>query len=91
MSIESAAYWSISEQEVLDQLGTTSHGLSDTESRQRLGLRANQDLENRQASNWSIFVSQFNNPIILLLFLSAVLSWLLDDGTNALIIFLILG
>ncbi len=91
MSIESAAYWSTSEQEVLDQLGTTLNGLSDTESRQRLGLRANQDLENRQASNWSIFVSQFNNPIILLLFLSAVLSWLLDDGTNALIIFLILG
>lgn len=91
MKIESTPFWSGSEEEILNALRSTQAGLSTAESEQRQRLAANESLANRGKSSWSILASQFNNPIILLLFVSAVLSWLLDDATNAIIILTILG
>lgn len=88
---ESPPYWCISEEDILSSLNSSVNGLSAAESRHRLSLRGKEEIANRERSSWSILASQFNNPIILLLFVSAVLSWLLDDATNAIIILTILG
>ena len=91
MKTESTPFWSASEDEILKSLGSSTVGLSHVESKNRLSLAADELLETRAKFSWSILASQFNSPIILLLFVSAVLSWLLDDATNAIIILTILG
>lgn len=90
MKAESTPYWSVSQEAVLSMLNSSMQGLTTFESRNRLKLVTDEALENRQRSSWSILASQFNNPVIVLLFVSAVLSWMLDDATNAIIILTIL-
>ncbi len=83
------AFWSIETDPLLEQLGTSAHGLTLPEAKQRLA-RASR-LKPHRASAWSLLWDQFKSPIILLLFCSAVLSlWLLDDPVNGLIIVFIL-
>lgn len=91
MKLELTPIWSVSEDDILELLHSSRDGLSDVESKSRLQLASGEALESRKQSSWSILISQFNNPIIILLFVSAVLSWMLDDATNALIILTILG
>lgn len=81
-------FWSIEVDRLLQQLGTTEQGLSQSEADARLAESTR--LKPRQASAWVLLWDQFKSPIIVLLFCSAVLSYGLDDKTNACIIFVIL-
>ncbi len=83
-----SAFWSIAADRLLQKLETTAEGLSQLEAEARLA-RANR-LRPRRQSPWSLLWDQFKSPIIVLLFCSAVLSYALDDKTNACIIFVIL-
>jgi Mg2+-importing ATPase len=83
-----SAFWSIEADGLLQSLETTAQGLSQLEAEARLA-RANR-LKPRRQSPWSLLWDQFKSPIIILLFCSAVLSYALDDRTNACIIFVIL-
>lgn len=83
-------YWSVPESQVLQSLETTPSGLSSSEVLHRQKKYSRQSLAGRRRSSFSIFAAQFNSPIILLLFASAVLSYLLEDQINAFIIGLIL-
>src|SRR6266446_9473577 len=83
-----SAFWSIEADRLLRELETTAEGLSQLEAEARLA-RANR-LQPRRHSVWSLLWDQFKSPIIILLFCSAVLSYALDDRTNAGIIFVIL-
>jgi P-type Mg2+ transporter len=87
---DSHRYWSVSESEILKALQTTVAGLTDHEARSRYALSSTSALKNDRRSSFAILASQFNNPIIWLLFVSAVLSYFLDDATNAEIIIVIL-
>lgn len=81
-------FWSIETDRLLQNLETTPEGLTQLQAEERLA-RAGK-LQPRRQSIWSLLWDQFKSPIIVLLFCSAILSYALDDRTNACIIFVIL-
>lgn len=85
-----SSYWEIPEDALLESIRSSTNGLSEIEARLRLAQSQTNLIENQPRSSWSILATQFNSPIILLLFVSAVLSYFLDDATNAFIILTIL-
>jgi Mg2+-importing ATPase len=85
---EGTPFWSIEIERLLQILETTADGLTQAEAEERLA-RASR-LQSRHHSVWSLLWDQFKSPIIVLLFCSAILSYALDDKTNACIIFVIL-
>lgn len=83
------SYWSQDQNLLLAQLQTSPQGLSKVEAGRRSALSV--QLKSHKTSAWQLLAEQFQSPIILLLFLSAVLSFtLLDDATNGVIILVIL-
>lgn len=90
MNADLTSYWSLHEDEVLRSVESSPNGLTEAESKHRQSINASFELESRKRSSILILFDQFNNPIILLLFVSAVLSYFLGDTTNAFTIGLIL-
>ncbi len=83
------AFWATESERLLEQLGTTPQGLSAAEAARRLAMAP--QLTSHKHSALSLLIDQFKSPIIILLFISAVLSFtLLDDATNGFIIMFIL-
>src|SRR5262245_20933400 len=80
--------WSIETDRLLNSLGTSEQGLTESAAQEQLARAV--PLRPRRQSAWSLLWDQFKSPIIILLFCSAVLSYVLDDRTNAGIIFVIL-
>ena len=72
---------------MLRQLATTKEGLSSEEARVRLGRYGANTLKTQRPSNaLALMLSQFRNPIVLLLLFATGLSFFLHDPVNALII-----
>ncbi len=65
-------------------------GLNKDEVRQRLKIYGYNTFKRKKLSNLRLFFSQFKNPFIYLLFITATLSYGLGETTDALIILLIL-
>lgn len=83
------AFWSVEADRLLEQLDTSPDGLTDVAAAERLGRTG--QLRKRRRPAWRLLVQQFQSPIMVLLFCSAVLSFtLIDDATNAVIILVIL-
>jgi Mg2+-importing ATPase len=89
MHADVPAFWSLSDEDLLATLASSTAGLSDAEAARRaasappqLGIRRSPDLE--------LFVRQFNSPILWLLMGAAVLSAGLGETTDAAIIAAIL-
>ena len=87
---DSHTFWSVSESGILKAPQTAVAGLTDHEARARYAISSTLALKKDRRSSFAILASQFNNPIIWLLFFSAVLSYFLDDATNCAIIIVIL-
>lgn len=86
---EVVAFWSIPTGQLLGQLQSSEKGLTQAAAAERLA-RA-RPLRAHKHSTWALLFSQFKNPIILLLFGSAVLSFSMPgEETNAWIIIFIL-
>ncbi|MEI8380121.1 MAG: magnesium-translocating P-type ATPase [Planctomycetota bacterium] len=82
-------FWSLPLDQLLGRLNSTEAGLSQRAAAER-SLEVRQ-LRSRKRSPWTLLLEQFKNPIILLLFCSAILSFTLpDERTNAWIIIFIL-
>lgn len=91
MGSEQQAFWSISADEQLRQLNTATSGLSESEAESRLKVYGpNTLLKKKESSALTLLLSQFKSPIILLLLFSAILSFYLSQGVQALIIVIIL-
>ncbi|MBS0603837.1 MAG: magnesium-translocating P-type ATPase [Verrucomicrobia bacterium] len=84
------AFWHLGEKELLEKLRSTSGGLSHAEAAHRL-KKVGRNLLASKAKHtlFSLFISQFKSPLILLLIAAAILSLSLRDKTDALIILLI--
>jgi Mg2+-importing ATPase len=77
---------------LLQQLGTTSEGLSQEEARQRLKTLGPNLLQGKpRAGARSLLLAQFKSPIILILIGAALLSFYLKDRPDAVIILIIVG
>lgn len=85
-----SSFWALSGEASLQQLGSSSQGLTEEEASRRLEANAGRRLGGRQRTTALVlFLSQFKSPIILLLVFAAGLSLFLGERVEALIIFLI--
>ena len=88
LTVES--FWSKSAEEIFQGLRSGPEGLSSEEARERLlehGM--NTIKETKETSSFVLLLSQFNNPIILILLFATALSVYVGEVTDALIIFTI--
>jgi Mg2+-importing ATPase len=84
------AFWSISLNEILQKLETKKEGLTGEEVQKRLTLYGSNLLKPKKRSDWfTLLISQFKSPIILILFFATGLSFFLHDKVDALIILVI--
>jgi Mg2+-importing ATPase len=78
------AFWSIPIAELLQQLQTTSQGLTNDEARQRfLRYGANLLKPKKRSNTLTLLLSQFKSPLILILIFAVGLSFFLRDPVNA--------
>lgn len=91
MSQESIPFYARPTADVLKELGTSQSGLSAAEAAARLAAAGSGLGKRGGHSVLRLFFSQFKSPIILILIFAAVLSFFLDDQTDAIIILVIVG
>lgn len=88
--VDLSSFWSLTEESLFGFLHSSPTGLSESESRSRLSQSEAETIEGQRRSSLSIVLAQLNNLIVLLLLVSAILSYFLDDSTNAFIILVII-
>ncbi|MFH1032354.1 MAG: calcium-translocating P-type ATPase, SERCA-type [Chloroflexota bacterium] len=77
-------------QEVLTTLNTSTAGLSQEEAKRRLGeFGPNELVEKKKISPWAIFLEQFKNFLIIILLVAVVLSAILGEVADAIVIAII--
>jgi Ca2+-transporting ATPase len=84
------AWYNLSVEETLNKLGSSASGLSNEEARRRLERYGpNELVRTRRKSPIVMFLSQFNNLLIMILIIAAALSAALDEWINAVVILII--
>jgi magnesium-transporting ATPase (P-type) len=90
LSMQNPSFWNTPAQQILEELQTTSQGLSSAEAAHRLAVHgANRIKSKRKSGTIALLMGQFKSPIILILIFAALLSIFLHDRTDALIILII--
>ncbi|HEX9251446.1 MAG TPA: HAD-IC family P-type ATPase, partial [Ignavibacteriaceae bacterium] len=86
-----SSFWSLSQEEILKELETNSNGISEDEAQKRIDQYGANRLKAKKKSNsFTLLISQFKSPIILILIFAAILSIFLGDTTDAYIILTII-
>lgn len=81
-------FWSEPLERLGERMNASTNGLTSAEARNRLSQYADARLVPRKKTRWTILLEQFQSPIIILLFASAMLSFLLDDRiSDAIMVF----
>ena len=78
-------------EQVLRRLDISADGLSDAQARERLAQYGPNAIHTHRVSAWAVLVRQLNNAVLILLAITAVLSYFLGDHNQALIIGVILA
>jgi P-type Mg2+ transporter len=87
MITKSELFWTLSSAETIKNLKTSSAGLTSSEAKSRLTFYGPNILKPKKKFGvFSIFISQFKSPIILILIFAAGLSFFLKDTSDATII-----
>ena len=76
--------------EVLRRLGSSADGLSGAQASERLAQYFLHAIHTHHVSAWAVLARQLNNAVLMLLAVTAVLSYFLGDDNQALIIGVIL-
>lgn len=85
------SFWTLNGDEAFLALHSTKNGLSDTEAAMRLKINGpNTIKQSSKVSGLLLFLLQFKSPLTILLMLAAILSIILGDNTDAIIIFIII-
>jgi Mg2+-importing ATPase len=83
-------FWSISVTEMLQKLNTKKEGLSSSDANIRLSQYGSNLIKPKKRTDvFTLLISQFKSPIILILFFATGLSFFLNDPVDAFIILLI--
>ena len=83
-------FWSIPSAEMLQRMESTADGLTSQEAQRRLALYGSNLLKPKKRSDtFTLLLSQFKSPIILILLFATGLSFFLHDHVNAVIILVI--
>ncbi len=84
-------FWTYESKDMLKKLNADENGLSGREAEKRIDEYGQNILEERRSSsNLEMFISQFKNPIIIILIFAAFLSIFLKDYTDGIIILIII-
>jgi Mg2+-importing ATPase len=84
-------YWETETEDLLQQLETSSSGLSEGEAEKRLSDFGHNILrKKKKKTRLFLFLSQFKSPIILILIFASIVSAVLRDFTNTAIILAII-
>ena len=84
-------FWSYDTKDILNSLDTCPEGLSSKEAKNRIDkLGENTIGKKKSASKLMIFISQFKNPITMILIFAAFLSIFLHDYSDGIIILIII-
>jgi len=84
-------YWETETGDLLQQLETSSSGLSEAEAEKRLSEFGHNILRKRKKkTRFSLFLNQFKSPIILILIFASIVSAVLRDFTDTAIIMAII-
>jgi Mg2+-importing ATPase len=78
-------------EQVLERLASSASGLSADEAAARLERYGPNAVRSHHTSAWTILARQFQNAVLILLIVTAVLSFFLGDRADAAIIGIILG
>ena len=84
--------WYKGKEEILKQLETSSKGITNSEANKRLkeeGL--NRIPTGKKNTIWNIIIEQLKNPIIFILFFSAIFSIITQSKADAIFIFVVIG
>ncbi len=73
-------------EETFKCLETSSHGLSNAEAKKRLSLFGKNVIKDEKISKFRIFLRQFNNILIYILFAASIISMLIGEWTDFLVI-----
>jgi len=85
-------YYNLSEKEVFSALSTSPNGLSESEAKKRLEKYGLNELkEKKKTSAFSIFLRQFNSFIVLILVAAVILSILVNEYIDAIVIAIVLA
>lgn len=91
MELQGRNFWSKEAVAVISELATAASGLDDAEAARRLEIFGPNTLKEKKShSTFSLFLSQFKSPIIIILICAALLSVSLGDSTDAVIIMCII-
>jgi len=92
MKIEISQPWNLSANQTLKDLGTSKSGLSHHEATKRLQIHGHNDIERvSRRSGFSIFLSQYKNPLILILIGVSITSFLIGDRLGSGIILVMIA
>ncbi len=87
MSRQPPGFWSVPAAELLRRLRSTPDGLSGDDARQRLARYGSNRLKpGKRSDAFTLLVSQFKSPIILILLFATGMSFVLHDPVDAAII-----
>ena len=80
-------YWSVSADDLLKQVRSTTDGLTNEEAKHRLDTYGPNLISPKKGYNFSrLLWAQFKNPIILILVFAAVVSFFLHDTSTSIIV-----
>ena len=91
MSLTEPKIWyALSSRDVLDALHTSADGLTEEESQSRLARFGPNELQEKEGiSPWKLFLEQFKNFLIIILFIAVALSAAVGEVVDASVILLI--
>ena len=72
------------------QVPSLDHGLSKEEAAKRLKANGPNSIESHPTPKWLIFLRQFNNLIIYILIIAAILTTVIGDVTDTSVIILVI-
>src|SRR5512137_102785 len=83
-------FWTLSVDDVLNQLGTNQSGLTQDQAQKRL-LRFGANLlkPGRKSNTLTLLINQFRSPLVLILIIAAMLAFFLGEPINGGIILVI--
>ena len=85
--ISPAAYWSLSPEQLLSALRATPNGLQPADAEQRLKRYGPNTIQaQRQATALGLFLNQFKSPLVLILIGAAMVSVIVGEWTDAVIV-----
>jgi len=86
----SRKYWSMPNSDVLDQLDSSDKGLSPNQAEERISrFGVNEIGKKKVRTGLFIFLSQFKNPLVLILLGASIVSTLVGEMTDGIIILVI--